>query len=82
MDFQLTAEQKRIVATLDEVGRDEFAPKKAVDWLSLQFSRAKVKRIHYIPPAEDLRSLRHFGFFRSRFKSQLWDMVDQWIKEN
>ncbi len=29
MDFQLTDEQQRIVATLDEVGRAEFAPKAA-----------------------------------------------------
>jgi alkylation response protein AidB-like acyl-CoA dehydrogenase len=31
MDFQLTEEQKQIVASLDEVGRDVFA-KKAARW--------------------------------------------------
>ena len=31
MDFQLTKEQKQIVASLDEVGRDVFA-KKAARW--------------------------------------------------
>ena len=29
MDFRLSDEQKQIIATIDEVGRKEFAPKAA-----------------------------------------------------
>ena len=62
--------------------KDEFAPRAAVDWLAQQFTKAKVQRVHHVPPKEDIGRLRHFGFFRTRFKSPLWDMVDQWIQDN
>jgi 3-sulfinopropanoyl-CoA desulfinase len=50
MDFQLTSEQKRIVETLDELGRKEFAP-KAARWDE-----------NHEYPWENLHLLRELGF--------------------
>lgn len=61
---------------------DNFAPKKAVDWLAHSFSNAKVERRHLEPKAFDLTSIGHFDFFRTRFKEALWVMTEQWIAEN
>ena len=62
--------------------KDEFAPENAVDWLTDQFSNAKKERIHYIPAKDELGKLRHFGFFRERFKTQLWDFTHEWIEKS
>lgn len=60
---------------------DPYAPPKAVDWLAEQYSNAQRERIHYVPDEKDIPHLRHFGFFRARFKETLWKMIDEWIKK-
>jgi len=61
--------------------RDHFAPKEAVDWLTNKFKNAEVERIHYVPDKHNLPKLRHFGFFRERFKEELWTMTHNWINK-
>ncbi len=60
---------------------DPYAPPEAVDWLTNQYRNAEQERIHYVPGQKDIRHLRHFGFFRARFKDTLWKMVDEWIRK-
>ncbi|HMB62998.1 MAG TPA: alpha/beta hydrolase [Eudoraea sp.] len=59
--------------------KDDYAPKQAVDWLTDQFKNARAERLHYIPDPHELPKLKHFGFFRERFKHSLWALVDEWI---
>ncbi|NAS11087.1 alpha/beta hydrolase family protein [Poritiphilus flavus] len=61
--------------------RDEYAPQKAVDWLTAQFTSSNTERLHYQPHRSALGKLRHFGFFRERFKEELWDLTDRWIRK-
>lgn len=61
--------------------KDPFAPPKAVDWLTGTFRNADTTRIHFKPAPKEIQKLRHFGFFRKRFKVSLWNMVDEWIKQ-
>ena len=62
--------------------RDSYAPKKTVDWLSNLFTNATVDRRHLIPNELKIEEIGHFGFFREKFSTSLWKMVDEWIKEN
>ena len=56
--------------------KDNFAPKKTVDWLASVYSFAKVDRQHLITNAG------HFGFFRARFEDSLWKITEAWIEKN
>ena len=59
--------------------RDHFAPKAATDWLTGQYTSAKITRFHY--PKEGPQPF-HFGFFREQFKDPLWAMTHKWICDN
>jgi predicted alpha/beta hydrolase len=58
---------------------DTFAPKKAVENLQLIFSNVKWEQWRITPGHLGQRNLGHFGFFRKKNGSQLWDNVMQWI---
>lgn len=60
---------------------DNFAPKKAVDWLADLFVNAKVDRQHIEPKTLNIPNIGHFGFFRERFETSLWKMTESWIEE-
>ena len=62
--------------------KDIYAPKKAVDWLTDQYSSSTKERIHYIPPKNQISKLQHFGFFRETFKDTLWKMTLEWLIKN
>ncbi|WP_299889973.1 alpha/beta fold hydrolase [uncultured Lacinutrix sp.] len=59
--------------------KDEFAPKRTVDWLANIFKNAKVDRRHILPEEIDSPNIGHFGFFRERFESSLWQLTHDWI---
>lgn len=61
--------------------KDHFAPKETVDWLTSQYKNAKVERIHHVPAKSQLNKLKHFGFFRERFKDTLWKKTEEWIQK-
>jgi len=62
--------------------RDKFAPKIAVDWLSKRFENATVNRQHIIPEALKINDVKHFGFFRIKFKTSLWLLTQDWIEKH
>ncbi|WP_452222831.1 alpha/beta hydrolase family protein [Lacinutrix chionoecetis] len=62
--------------------KDNFAPKRAVDWFANVFKAAKIDRKHILPKALNLPNIGHFGFFRARFADSLWVMTSQWIVDN
>ena len=55
---------------------DFLAPKAAVDWLARQYPKAGVQRVHY---THEGTAPGHFGYFRPRFESTLWQYTHQWI---
>lgn len=58
--------------------KDDFAPKKAADWLAAQYTNARVTRWHYLP-ASRTDQPRHFGYFKEAFKETLWIPTHKWI---
>lgn len=60
---------------------DNFAPRKAVNWLANLFVNAKVDRQHIEPKTLNIPNIGHFGFFRERFETSLWKMTESWIEE-
>lgn len=62
--------------------RDNYAPKKMVDWLASQFTNATVDRRHLVPKELGIDEIGHFGFFREKFSDSLWKMIEEWINEN
>lgn len=51
---------------------DKFAPKKAVDWLTNTYTNASIVRKHLLPGAYNEKDIGHFGFFRQKFESTIW----------
>ncbi len=51
---------------------DNFAPKKAVDWMTAKFYNAKSIRKHLQPKDYGVKNIGHFGFFKSKFKNTIW----------
>lgn len=62
--------------------RDQFAPKRTVDWLTDRFINAKIDRQHIIPEDININNVGHFGFFRTIFKNSLWKHIEDWIEKN
>jgi len=58
---------------------DNFASKKGVDWLALQYRNAKVDRIHFDKNAQG-KIPGHFGFFKQEFKEDFWKPSLDWFK--
>ena len=58
---------------------DDLAPKKTVDWLTAQYSNARITRYHH--PDGGIQPL-HFGFFKERFKDPFWTKTHEWILNN
>lgn len=51
---------------------DNYAPKKAVDWLAEKYKNTT--RIHLIPKKLNIEKIGHFGFFKKKFESPVWEM--------
>lgn len=54
---------------------DEFAPKKAVEWMTKRFSQARLKSVHLIPQDYDTIKIGHFGIFKDKFKDNIWHLL-------
>lgn len=61
--------------------RDIYAPKAAVDWLVNKYENAVIDRKHLIPEELGIDDVKHFGFFRPKFKESLWKLTKDWIEE-
>lgn len=54
---------------------DDLAPKLGVEWLTSQFSNAKIKRIHFEPKDFGVKEIGHFGMFRNEFQDNFWKII-------
>ncbi len=59
---------------------DHFAPKKAVEWMSNQYLKSKVKSIHLKPSDFGVKKIGHFGVFKDKFKTTIWRILLNEIK--
>jgi predicted alpha/beta hydrolase len=55
---------------------DSFAPQNVVDWISQRYQNAKVTRIHLTAEDLKLKSIGHFGYFRSDKKIVWHQLLD------
>lgn len=53
---------------------DDFAPRATVDWLTEKYSKATLQRKHLIPSELGVKNIGHFGFFRSKYQTPIWDL--------
>ncbi len=51
---------------------DNFAPKEAVDWMAKKYENGNNVRKHLIAKNYNVKSIGHFGFFKSKFKDSIW----------
>ncbi|MEP1035051.1 alpha/beta fold hydrolase [Ekhidna sp.] len=57
---------------------DDFAPRKAVEWMTGRYSNAKTKTRHLIPKDYNTQKIGHFGVFKERFKDTIWkDLLNE-----
>lgn len=61
--------------TAISIENDNYAPKKAVEWLTKKFHNAKVKELHLKAIDYQSNEIGHFGIFREKFKSNLWKLL-------
>jgi predicted alpha/beta hydrolase len=59
---------------------DKLAPQNVVDWISQRYQNAVVTRIHLTPKELNLKSIGHFGYFRSN-KKVVWHQLMDVIKK-
>jgi len=52
---------------------DDFAPRKAVAWMSTRYRNAQLQLRHLKSSDLDVKSIGHFGFFRSKFEQPFWN---------
>jgi predicted alpha/beta hydrolase len=69
---------KMLVISIED---DWYAPKKAVDkLLNDGYKNAQIDRKHILPAEVPAKAIGHFGFFRNKFKDNLWKMVLEYLK--
>ena len=59
---------------------DDFAPQKAVEWMTSQYRNSKVKSIHLKPADFEVKKIGHFGAFKDKFKTTIWKILLNEIK--
>jgi predicted alpha/beta hydrolase len=59
---------------------DLYAPERSVDAILSHYPQAKFQR-RRISPEQVESSIGHFGFFRDRFKNNLWKETVDWLEE-
>jgi predicted alpha/beta hydrolase len=58
---------------------DSLAPKAAVDALMEYYENAPIERRHLQPGDIGSKAIGHFGFFRERYKTPLWESSLSWL---
>ncbi|WP_298884769.1 alpha/beta fold hydrolase [uncultured Polaribacter sp.] len=59
---------------------DDFAPQKAVEWMTSQYQNSKVKSINLNPADFKVKKIGHFGAFKDKFKTTIWEILLNEIK--
>lgn len=54
------------------ISDDDYAPRKAVTWMSTRYTSADLQLKHIIPSEINEKKVGHFGFFRSKFQQPFW----------
>lgn len=54
---------------------DDFAPLKAVEWMTNQYKTARIKSIHLRPIDFEVSKIGHFGVFKKRFEQTIWKQI-------
>ena len=67
--------------TAISVENDSYAPKEAVDWLTMKYKNANVKELYLKSNQYSVKEIGHFGFFREKFKGRLWTILLNEIEE-
>lgn len=57
------------------IENDNFAPEKAVDWITEKYENTGAKRIHLTPADFNTDDIGHFGIFREKFKKNIWPLL-------
>jgi len=72
-DDELYHHQIKGKITSYSTNNDHFAPKKAIDWMTKKYVNAHIIRKHLIPKEYNVDNIGHFGFFKSKFRDNLWN---------
>lgn len=59
---------------------DDFAPLKAVEWMTSQYNNSKIKSIHLKPTDFEVKRIGHFGVFKDQFRTTIWKILLNEIK--
>lgn len=54
------------------IADDDYAPRKAVAWMSTRYQNADLQLKHIVPSEINEKAVGHFGFFRSKFQQPFW----------
>jgi predicted alpha/beta hydrolase len=57
------------------IDQDPFAPKKAVDWFTEKYNSKMFKSFHLKPGDYKVQEIGHFGVFKEKFKSTIWELL-------
>jgi predicted alpha/beta hydrolase len=59
------------------IDNDPLAPKKAVDWLAEKYNSKLFKSLHLRSGEYGVKEIGHFGIFKEKFKSAIWELLLQ-----
>ena len=77
---QMYYDEIRVDITAFSIEDDDFAPKKAVDWMTSQYRNSNVKSTHFNPSNFGVKKIGHFGVFKDKFKTTIWEILQNEIK--
>ncbi|GFD81196.1 alpha/beta hydrolase [Tenacibaculum sp. Mcav3-52] len=59
---------------------DDFAPQKAVEWMTSQYQNSNIKSTILKPSDFGVEKIGHFGVFKNKFKATIWKTLLNEIK--
>lgn len=63
------------------IDNDFYATVSAIDWIASQFKKSEVTRVHLKAEEFGVKDIGHFGFFRSQFKDNIWQIFLEDLKK-
>ncbi|WP_426484136.1 alpha/beta fold hydrolase [Flavobacterium sp. 2] len=63
------------------IDNDFYATVSAIDWIASQFKKSEVTRVHLKAEEFGVKDIGHFGFFRSQFKENIWQIFLQDLRK-
>lgn len=59
---------------------DDFAPQKAVEWMTNQYRNSNLKSTHLKPTDFGVKKIGHFGVFKDKLKNTVWEILMNELK--